>query len=486
MKVSALRGLVALVIIGMLAACTPGSPTSESGGQSGGGSAAQNATTAPASEGGAAATSAPASAGGAAATTAPAGQTGGESAPAGADTGQVFILGAFGGAEEAAFNDVIAVFEQQNPGIDVTYTGANDFDTLIEVRVQAGDAPDIAAFPQPGGAARLARAGQLAPLWPEALQVYQDNYAPVWQELSSFDGTPYGMFHRVNAKGWIWYNKPAWEQAGWKVPTTWDELKALEEQMRAQGTAPWCEGIGAGAATGWKGTDWVENIMLRTQPVETYDRWVAGELDWTGPEVKGAFQVLNDVWLTENNVFGGTQTIALTEVPQAAAYLFDSPPKCWMHMQGSFVTNFFPEEVQQNLDEQVGVFIMPPIDPNVEPALEIGGDVFVVLQGKDRPEVRKFIEFLGSVESTTPWARQGGAIFPHKGQDMSVYPTEIERTMAETIVAAEQARFDGSDNMASEVNQAFWKGITDWVSGSRDLDGALQDIQAANAATARP
>ena len=61
---------------------------------------------------------------------------------------------------------------------------------------------------------------------------------------------------------------------------------------------------------------------------------------------------------------------------------------------------------------------------------------------------------------------------------MSVYPTELERTMAETIVAAEAARFDGSDNMVSELNRGFWKGITDWVTGSRSLDDALADIDA--------
>lgn len=415
---------------------------------------------------------APTAAPGAAATGAPAPQAGGEA-------GKVFILGAFTGGEASAFEEVLKVFEQANPGIDVTYSGINDFDTQIVVKVQAGDTPDIAAFPQPGGAARLAKEGQLVPLWPEAQAVLDKNFAPFWKGLGSFDGTPYGMFHRVNAKGWIWYNKPEWEKAGYQIPKTWDELMALTEKMKGTGTAPWCEGIAAGAATGWKGTDWIENIMLRTQPVETYDKWVAGQLPFTSPEVRNAFEILGKIWLDPQAVYGGQQTIALTEVPQAAAWLFDSPPKCWLHMQGSFVTNFFPDAVKQNLDQQVGVFIMPPIDPKVTPALEVGGDVFVVMKGKDRPEVKKFIEFLGTVEATTPWAKQGGALFPHKGQDMSVYPTQIERTMAQTIVEAQQARFDGSDNMAAKLNQAFWKGITDWVSGNRDLDGALQDIDAA-------
>jgi alpha-glucoside transport system substrate-binding protein len=149
-----------------------------------------------------------------------------------------------------------------------------------------------------------------------------------------------------------------------------------------------------------------------------------------------------------------------------------------MHMQGSFVTNFFPEDVQADLDNQVGVFMMPPINEDLPFTMEVGGDQFVVFKGKDRPEVRQFIEFLGTPASVTPWAEQGGSLFPHINQDLSAYPTGLERTMAEAITTAEAARFDGSDNMASELNLAFWKGITDWVSGSRTLDEALSDIDA--------
>lgn len=420
--------------------------------------------------------------GGGAVQTPTAAPTGGEPAASsgpGADTGTVSILGPFGGPEAEAFEAVIAVFEAANPGIDVVYTGVNDFDTQIVVKVQAGDPPDIAAFPQPGGAARLAADGQLTPLWPEAQAKLDENFAPFWKGLGTFDGTPYGMFHRVNAKGFIWYNKPAFEAAGYSIPTTWEELNALTEQMKASGIAPWCEGIESGAATGWKGTDWIENIMLRTQSTETYDNWINGSVAFSSPEVRNAFEILESIWFDPAAVYGGQQTIVLTNFSDAATFLFNDPPSCWLHMQGSFVTNFFPEAVRGDLDNQVGLFIMPPIDPAVPPALEVGGDVYVVLKDRDRPEVRKFIEFLGSVESTGPWAERGGALFPHIGQDLSVYPTAIERTMVETILAAEAARFDASDAMPAAVNAAFWKGITDWASGNRDLDGALSDIDAA-------
>ena len=66
-----------------------------------------------------------------------------DTAEAGEDTGRVLIVGAFRGQEETAFNNVIAVFEEQNPDIDVIYTGTAEFKTLITVRVEAGDPPDI-------------------------------------------------------------------------------------------------------------------------------------------------------------------------------------------------------------------------------------------------------------------------------------------------------------------------------------------------------
>jgi alpha-glucoside transport system substrate-binding protein len=208
---------------------------------------------------------------------------------AGADTGTVTILGAFRGAEETAFNSVISAFEAKNPDINILYSGTAEFETLISVRVEAGDPPDIAAFPQPGAVAKLAREGKLVPLWDSALAVYDANYPAYWKELSQVDGVPYAMFHRVNAKGWIWYNKTAWDQAGYKVPTTWDELTALEEQMKGTDIAPWGDGIASGAATGWKGTDWIENFMLRTQPVSVYDEWTAGKLPFSSDQVKNAW-----------------------------------------------------------------------------------------------------------------------------------------------------------------------------------------------------
>ena len=116
-----------------------------------------------------------------------------------------------------------------------------------------------------------------------------------------------GVWERVNVKSLVWYPKKAFDEAGYKIPTTWDELMALQDQIVADGDTPWCIGIESGAATGWPATDWIEEIMLRTTSLENYDKWTRGELEFTSPEVKNAAETMATIWFNDKYVFGGAQ-----------------------------------------------------------------------------------------------------------------------------------------------------------------------------------
>ena len=143
-------------------------------------------------------------------------------------TKTINILGAFGGAEATKFQAVIDVFEAKNPGIKVNYSTSADFNTVLNVRVQSGDYPDIAGIPQPGVMKDLAKQGALAPVAPATSALIRKNYSPAWSELGKAnDKKIYGVFHRVNVKGLVFYNKAAFEGAGYKVPKTWVELQAF-------------------------------------------------------------------------------------------------------------------------------------------------------------------------------------------------------------------------------------------------------------------
>jgi alpha-glucoside transport system substrate-binding protein len=385
----------------------------------------------------------------------------------------VNILGPFGRQEEARFNECIAEFEQET-GIDVVYESASNFDTLINVRVESGDPPDVTAVPQPGVMQRFARTGKLVPLWPEIIEKIDNNFAPIWKELGSYDGNVYGIFHRVNVKSLVWYPKDAFADAGYEIPKTWDELLALTQQMVDDGVNPWCIGIESGSGTGWPATDWMEDIMLRTVGPKVYDQWVNHEILFTDPAVKNAAEMMMNIWGNPEFVLGGTTGIVSTNFGDAPKPMFEDLPPCMLHRQGNFITGFFPEDVQADLDNRVGVFGLPPIDPQWGTPVLGGGDQFVMFN--DRPEVRQFMEFLTTWKAGEAWAKAGGALFAHQDQDLSAYPDSLSRTQAELLLNAEVFRFDASDLMPASVgNGSFWTGMVDLVNG-KDLDEVLKAI----------
>jgi alpha-glucoside transport system substrate-binding protein len=95
----------------------------------------------------------------------------------------------------------------------------------------------------------------------------------------------------ADIKSLVWYRPDVFAAKGYEVPTTWDEMEALMEQMVANGDTPWAIGLESGAASGWPATDWIEDIMLRTAGPDVYDQWVNHEIPWTDPRVQEAFEI---------------------------------------------------------------------------------------------------------------------------------------------------------------------------------------------------
>ena len=140
-------------------------------------------------------------------------------------------------------------------------------------------------FPQPGLAANIAATGCLSPLGNDVKQMVLDNYAAgqSWVDLSTYadeNGKDqfYGIFYRVSVKSLVWYSPDNFEDNGYEIPQTMEELVSLTEKMASDGNTPWCIGLGSGGATGWPATDWMEDIMLRTHSPDVYDMWVSNEM----------------------------------------------------------------------------------------------------------------------------------------------------------------------------------------------------------------
>lgn len=396
----------------------------------------------------------------------------------------VTMTGPFTDEDEVKFNESIADFEDWT-GIDIQYTGTKEFETIITAAVEGGAAPDIADFPQPGLLLGFVQSGDVVDVssfmdmgWIE------QNYNVGWRDMAMMPGPDgdivAGIWARYNGKSQVWYPKAAFDAAGYEVPQTWDDMIALSDQIVADGDTPWCIGIESGAATGWPATDWMEEIMLRTTSTDNYDAWsfpAPGEerLPFTSPEVKNAAEVMASIWFADGYVYGGTAAIADTFFGDAPAPMFDDPPGCWLHKQGNFITSFFPEGVEAGVDYDW--FYLPAIDEQYGNPYLIAGDIYAMFN--DRPEVRAVMDFFSRGDSLRSWLASGGALSPHNDASFDWYGDDIERSIAEQVSQSDTVRFDGSDLMPGAVGAGtFWKGMTDWVSGTVDLDTALEEIDA--------
>jgi alpha-glucoside transport system substrate-binding protein len=372
---------------------------------------------------------------------------------------------------------------QDKTGITVNLVPPGDQSALV-VKITGNTIEDIVDITNPGFLASYAKQGKVVDLNkvinPDWLKA---NISQGFLDTTTVDGNGGkilgGLFTYINFKSAVWYPKKAFDAAGYKTPQTWAELKTLMDQIVKDGDNPWCIGIEAGGATGWPATDWIEDIMLRTTTPENYDKWTSGALPFTSPEVKNAFNILTDIWFNDKYVYGGRKTIATTNFLDAPNPMFANPPKCWLHKQANFITIQSFEKNKPGLKSGVDYdfFYFPPIDDKYGKPVLFAGDFFTMFH--DRPEVRAVMQYTATYDWIKPWIKAGGEpISPLKNSNLADYTTDIYRKMAQTILSASTVRFDGSDLMPAEVGGgSFWKGVTDYVSGSANLDQALTTIQ---------
>jgi len=364
-------------------------------------------------------------------------------------------------------------------GIEFQYDSVQDIPGALANRIRTGDVPDIVDFPQPGLLKSYAASGSVIDLNsfmdPKALQA---NYNQSWLNMATMpgkDGKPVmaGVWERSNGKSIVFYPKKAFDQAGYKIPTTWDELMALTDQIARTGSKPWCISMESSAATGWVATDWIEDILLRTTSPENYDRWVNGQLKFQSPEVKNAADIMAKIWLNPQYVYGGIKTIVTTPFYLASDPMFQDPPGCWLMKQGNFFTYFFPTEAKMGID--YGLFYLPPIDLSYGRPFLVGGDIWGMF--RDRPEVRAVMEYFTKGEHLKSWMMAGGVIAPQNDADPNWYGSGVDRSVAKIMQDATTLRFDGSDQMPSRVGDGtFWSAMTDWISGKIDEMTALKQI----------
>ena len=391
----------------------------------------------------------------------------------------ITVMYAFTTDQESGFKDEVNAWAKQN-GVTVKFSQTGNFNQLINTKVQGGDAPDVALFPQPGIMKDFAKQGLLADLSDVVDSGDLDAMISGALDTGKVDGKQYAIPMSINVKSIVFYPKKAAQAAGLSTPpATFDDLVALSKKIAATGTTPWCFGIESEAATGWPATDWVENLMLIDYGTDVYNQWVNHDIPFNDPKVADVLKQMDQLLLADGMTNGGRKSIASNNFNTAANPMFDNPPGCYMYRQGNFVAQEggFPDAVRAKLDQTVGVFPMPGKTAEDKPVLG-GGDLAGIFS-KDNESAKKLVQFLASKEyGTNGYAKTGAWISPRTDFDTSQYPTQTLGDIAKIAYQSTEFVFDGSDQMPGEVGSgSFWRDMTAWISGQEDAKTALDNIE---------
>lgn len=393
------------------------------------------------------------------------------------------IFGPWRGQDQDLFETVAAYFEAAT-GVKVDYSSSENYEQQIVIDTQAGSPPNVAILPQPGLIADLAAKGLLTPLGKDTEDFVRKNYAAgdSWVGFGKYPGKDgkehfYAFPYKADLKSLVWYVPQNFQDAGYKVPKTMEELKALTKQIVADGGTPWCIGLGSGDATGWPATDWVEDILLRQQPPSVYDGWTTNEVKFDDPRIVAAIKEFG--WFAKNPKFvaGGPQAVATTDFRDAPNGLFSVPPKCFLHKQAQFIADFFPKNVK--LGQDVDFFYFPPYADKKDLGRPVEGAGTLAMITKDSPAAEAFIHFLETPIAHEIWMAQTGFLTPFKEVNTAVYRDPIQKKEDDILLNATTYRFDASDLMPGKIGAgAFWKAMVNFV-GGESPEAAGQEVQKA-------
>ncbi|TFB99504.1 ABC transporter substrate-binding protein [Cryobacterium mannosilyticum] len=391
--------------------------------------------------------------------------------------GVVTVYSTIADTEAKLLQQSWADWEKKN-NIDIQFESSKEFEAQIAIRAQGGNAPDLAIFPQPGLLADLASRDFLKPA-PKAVEDNVDkNWSKDWKAYGTVGDTLYGAPLMASVKGFIWYSPKKFKEWGVEVPKTWDELLAVTKTIQEKsGTAPWCAGFGSGDATGWPGTDWIEDLVLREAGPETYDKWVKNEIPFTDPAIKTAFDSLGEILLNPayvNATFGDVRSIGTTAFGDVATPIANGT--CALTHQASFFDGFITDAGGKvGPDGDVWAFITPAAEAGGQ-AVTGGGEIVGAFS--DDADTQKVQAYLSSADWANSRVSLGGVISANKGLDPANAKSPILQQAIKILQDPKTTfRFDASDLMPGSVGAGtFWKGMVNWINGT-PTDEVLTSIE---------
>lgn len=374
---------------------------------------------------------------------------------------EITMLYQWSGTEEENLTKILDPFVQAC-GVVISPESTRD-QALLDTRVQAGTPPDITFW----NVTQLTQYKDSLVAMTD-LGVNEANYADYWKTIGTVDGKWLGLPVKADPKTLIWYSPKVFTEKGYTVPTTWDELNTLVEKMVADGNVPWSMGMESGDATGWTGTDFIQDILLVTQGPDYVNGIIDGSVPYNDPGVKAAYEIYGKWAMDPKYTVGGATGTVSIGFNDAILKVFSDPPEALMVKQSGFaggtITATYPDLVYGTDYDFFGV-------PGAQ-GLQGGSDW--MMSFSDKPAVKALVAYLSSDLGGQTWASVGFDLTPNlAGQGYYTDPALLKK--GDILANATGFTPDIGDSIPGGFGSAEFKGVTDYVNGG-DLDAILNSI----------
>jgi alpha-glucoside transport system substrate-binding protein len=389
--------------------------------------------------------------------------------------GSVSMVGVLGGKELDAFLTIMAPFEEAT-GTKVEYESTRDLGAVLQTRVDAGNPPDLVSTPAIGQMADFARAGKVVDMsqFLDMSQLAKD-YDPGLIDAASVDGKLFGVFDAVNLGALLWYNAKSYP--GPKEPQSWDELQAWAATTAGSGTPPWCIGLESGPASGWPGANFITDLVVRQAGAEKYDQWWQGQLTWTAPEIKKAFETYGAIATDPKMDNGAPAAVLATGFANAADGIWASPATCYLHPQANFMGGLIiGNHPELKPIEDVDFFPLPDFDPAAKGVRQISGEIVGMFN--DTPQARALVTYLVTPAAQALIAKTGNWLSANKRVPADSYPSPFTAKASKVLASAGSVHYYGNALMPQAMSDAFWKAVLDYTKEPAKLDSILAGLDA--------
>ncbi len=272
-------------------------------------------------------------------------------------------------------------FNATHDDIHLTIDSPNDASTIMRTRFIREDYPDIIGIGGDINYSYYVDAEILADLsdW-EGMDNIKESYIDIAEGLETVptDGT-YIAPYMANAAG-ILYNRDMFEEHGWEIPTTWDELISLCEDIQAEGILPFYFGF----RDTWTCLAPWNAIAVDLAPADVCKQVNRGETTFTEEYREAAEKYIQ---LME---YGPDDPVAYGYNDACTAF---ANGESAMYPIGSYAV---PQIQSVNPDINIDSFVMPASDDPAENTLNSGIDLgfCVTAACEDKEAAFEVLDFL--------------------------------------------------------------------------------------------